>query len=248
MSTPRLARAAIHLAFAAVLACSVNPNTRAAIIASDNAGNSPYTNNNSFIGLDGGTGFQQWSAGGSGTGIILTSGGTPFFTLIPSGAPTFLASRPLDTSLGLGDTFSVAGIRSSSYTGPSNDIFFLFANSPTEYGRLDYSGSTNGWLWSDTSSFSASTGITTPGPVTASFTRTGTNDYSFSLTDGSTTYSSGSRSLGASTAVTFFDAGVLNSHSVEFQSLQVVPEPSAHATLFIGLALAGRMVVRRRAA
>lgn len=143
-------------------------NGLATVIASDNAGNSPYVINNSFGGQNGGTGFGAWSVtnntGGNLINSVTWSGTTPWFDIYNtstntspySGGDQTTATRSINSALVAGDTLSFSFVLNNSQTnstvgfwlGDSSNAglitFYQHGFDPTTGYLTDASGTTNG--------------------------------------------------------------------------------------------------------
>ncbi len=211
----------------------------AAIIAQDSASDVAYTSGQSFIGLDGGTGFAAWSLEGGSTGTNTIAAG-PVFSVTESGGTQIEATRPFDAALGVGETFSVL-MASTNANATSEAAILLFAGS-FQQAVLYYDPS--GWGFNDGTG-GTTTNETGTSNLLFSFTRTGATSYSMSFGGHSRTgnISGGGNPTAAITEVGF---RAQNGATLEFNNLQVVPEPSTCAMLFAGGMSAVGAAVRRR--
>lgn len=242
---------AVAIAIAIVGLVITSATAKAAVIASDNAGNYPSstTYTQASPPPNNGTGFT-WTAASNTTMTIATTGltslGSKYFS-IPyraEGSNAIMVNAP--GSLSIGDTFSVLLAATDSPTG--------FMGVGFSNILLERSGGSSFWIFSTnrgvtdsntTVQFAANTA------VTYSLQRTSSSAYTLSLTDGTTSWSqsvtpSSPDSLGFDF---YYNAGPTSGNELGFNNLQIqsVPEPSTYAMLIAGgLAMGGAAMRRRR--
>jgi hypothetical protein len=239
-------------------------SSSAAMLASDNAGNTPYNAADAFIGENGGTGFQPWTGvsnsyvGDQSEPNSLLTNGVSFAVWAgnTSGVErSFLADdgSTNNVALDVGQSFSIdLALRTNSEQGPkgfslgsaSNPMFTFQVSGNTSPIDTDYQ------ITDGSGSFSTSYAIQVLDPVALTFTLTSPTTYSFSAVDLATsspqpTYTTTGTlaNPGDISQVNLFQGGPAN-NDVYFNNLAItVPEPTSLALIGLG---AGGLLVRRR--
>ena len=218
------------------------------IVASDNAGNSPYAVATTlpfpeFSGQNGGSGFGPWSvvstAGSSNGGNFVSSntwsGITPWFDIWQYVGGQTTATRPLNSVLSSGETLSFDMVLSADATGGAvgfylsdsgnNPLFSFYqmGNTSTAGYAIDANGTT--------------TGIGVPYNFHTvdqmAFTLTSATTYNFNV-NGALAYSGTiSDTTGGVANLNFFDSNGGGSSDVQFTNLSVASPVPAPSTLLI---------------
>jgi len=264
-----------HVALAlALLALAIEPQTiTAQIIASDNATNSVYTNN--FVGVDGGSGFQAWTAatptGGGGSYLGSTGlAGTRTFGIYSGNTGSMSVYRKFDAPLLAGDTFSL----NLGYTSVNNGGTIginLFSGGAWRL-NFGFTGGQSLWRVADNSSVGAgydATGIGWAGgtgwdgnsgtpdiPGTTlnfAFTRgSAANQYRVVISQGAQTFDTGPTfyTTGAGSGNTNIDEiEIYTSNQGGDQNVgfnNLLIVPEPSSASLIGLGIAGLLALRRR--
>ena len=245
-------------ALAALAIAGISQTTRAALVATDNAGNAPYAVNTSFGGENGGSGFGAWSVvNNSGSNFISGdnwSSTTPWFDIYNPGGNQTTATRSLDSVLSSGETLSFDLVLNNAQTGASVG-FFLADSGGT--GLLTYYQDGN----SATEGFIADASGTTSGigvPYNyqsvdlMAITLTSTTTYNFYVNNTLAHSGTISDATGGIARLNFFDNNGGSNSDVQFTNLSIVsaavPIPASFGLVLaggIGLAV---MAIRRRSA
>ena len=118
-------------ALATLAVAGMSQSSRASLVASDNAGNTPYTVGSSFSGKNGGSGFGAWSVTNNSGGNFISSADwssiTPWFDIYNTGGNQTTATRALNSALSSGETLSFNLVLNSAQTGGT--VGFFLANS-----------------------------------------------------------------------------------------------------------------------
>jgi hypothetical protein len=214
-------------------------NATATPIASDSAGNSPpYTSGSPFAGLDGGNGFGAWVWSHSGSSTNQIAAG-PVFEVKSSGFTDYsYISRPFDTSLGLGETFSFLISATDAGGEVGGAVIRLLAAS--ESIAIFWDG--NSWEINDGAV--VDTGVTTRTQLSVSFKNTnGLKGYQLDLGSYSHT---GTITKSGTSAISKVQFEANESRYLQFNNLSVVPEPSTWALGVAASGCGGWHVIRRR--
>lgn len=244
-------------ALATLAVAGVSQSSRASLVASDNAGNSPYTVGSSFSGQNGGSGFGAWSVANTSSGgnFISSSsfaGITPWFDIYNTGGNQTTATRALNSALSSGETLSFNLVLNSDQTGGS--VGFFLADSSNN-GLFTYyqegNSTTNGFAHDATGTTS---GIGVPYNYQSvdqmAFTLTSATTYDFSVNNVLVHSGTISDSTGGISQLNFFDNNGGSSSDVQFTDLSIasaVPLPASFGLVMVGgLGLAGMALSRRR--
>ena len=245
-------------ALATLAIAGICQTTHAAVVASDNAGNSPYIPNASFSGQNGGLGFGAWSVTNNSGGNFISNdnwgGITPWFDIYNDAGQQTTATRPLDSVLSSGETLSFDLVLNNAQTGASVG-FFLADSGGT--GLLTYYQDGN----SATEGFIADASGTTSGigvPYNyqsvdlMAITLTSTTTYNFYVNNTLAHSGTISDATGGIARLNFFDNNGGSNSDVQFTNLSIVsaavPIPASFGLVLaggIGLAV---MAIRRRSA
>jgi hypothetical protein len=205
-----------------------------------------------FIGQNGGSGFDSWlripnsSGTQSSDAQAQEAAGTFLLTSGTTAAPIAISvDRSFSGgSLAVGATCSILEFltQTGSTAGAAGITLFLDG---TNNAALSWNGT--GWTWNlPNGTGGGVSSLTDLALSRVDFTRTGLNSYSLTLTSASGS-DSFSGSFGQTTAG--IDSVVISAnhgYSVDFTTLQVVPEPSTYAMLIVGGLTAVGAAVRRR--
>ncbi len=242
-------------AMAALAVAGISQTTHAALVASDNAGNSVYSIGQTFSGLNGGSGFGAWSVTNNSGGNFVSSdnrsGIMPWFDIYNPGGNQTTATRPFDSVLSSGETLSFDLVLNSLQSNASAGFFLtdsfgagLFTyyqdgNSPTEGYVVDAGGTT--------------AGIGVPYNYQTvdlmAFTLTSPTTYSFYVNNSLAHTGTISNATGGIAQLNFFDNNGGSSSDVQFTDLSITstPLPATFALVLAGgIGLAG-LAIRRRA-
>ena len=230
---------------------ATSPESKA-LIASDNSSNYLGT----FVGENGGTGFNAWTSdpvgsGGSyigGTGLSVDS-----FGIYAGGAAgnSMSVYRGFSSAMSIGDVFSI----DLGYTGVNNggQIGINFLAAAATRLTFKFTGGNSFWTLNDGGSdFDTNIpwGGGNPGTtLNVQFTRGTGNVYSVLFTQGANVYT-GTNYLSASGVMDINEIGLFSTaqgsdQNLGFNNLSVVPEPSTYALLGLGTAF-GLWQLRRR--
>lgn len=220
----------------------------AAVIAYDTASNNPpYVNNQTFIGLNGGTGFTAWTQAAGVATEAEVAFTNPEFVLFPSDTTRVEVRRSLVNTLAVGETFSILDFATQSGSG-ANDAGLELVVGGSVDAILEWDG--DSWLWATFGTGSTGSGDSNISNTTlssVSFTRTNTNAYSLTVSAGASSWiTSGSFASASNTGLTAIYVSSQDGADVAFSTLQVVPEPSTYAMLFAGGMTAAGAAIRRR--
>ena len=231
-------------ALATLAIAGISQTTHAALVASDNAGNSPYTLNASFSGQNGGLGFGAWSvtnnSGGNFINSVNWSGTTPWFDIYNTGGNQTTATRSLDSVLSSGETLSFDLVLNSAQSGASVG-FFLADSAGT--GLLTYYQEGN----STTEGFIADASGTTSGVGVPynyqsvdqmAITLTSTTTYNFYVNNTLAHSGTISDATGGIAQLNFFDNNGGSNSDVQFTNLSI-ESAAAPSPATLGLVLAG---------
>jgi hypothetical protein len=236
----------------------------AAMLASDYASNYSTTIG-TYIGQNGGSGFQAWTgnpsydyiatAGGSGdTGAILTNGEAfAYWAGNTTGVVRpFLADNGStnNVALDVGQNVSLAfEMRTAADAGPKG---INIGSSSTPMFTFEMSGDTSDpdyQIADGSGTFNTSYPVESSDPIELSFTLTSPTTYSFTVTDLAASSPLPSYSTTGTLAnpgdisqIGIFQAGPSN-NDVYFNSLVVAPEPCSLGILSVG---ASALMIRRR--
>lgn len=225
-----------------------------ATLASDNASNAPYSGG-TFVGLDGGFGFQAWTAnpvggGGSYVGGTGLSGASFGVYAGGAGGNAFTAYRKFDNPLGLGEKFSVTFRPTSIDNGGSVGVSMF--SSGVERGTMYFNGGASNWGW-NAGAGGSNTNLVFSGAVELDITRIGTNTYTLDLLQGVTSQTISGTFTAAGNPVSsdinevgFFSFQQGAGQNFGFNNLEIVPEPSTYVMAVCGAALCGLHGLRRR--
>lgn len=228
-----------------------------ALEASDSSTNSTYSGG-TFIGLNGGTGFNAWTGSGTGSGgnYIGGSGLSASSWAIFSGGGagnSYQATRPFSEAMAVGDTFSFQLGYTGVASGGGEIGINLFSGGSFRLG-FKFLGGASEWVLNDGGS-DFGTGISWAGgsPGTTmnySLTRGTGNNYTINLSQGAQSYN-GTNFTAASGVMSIDSVQIYSSaqgggENVGFNNLNVVPEPSTYALLALSAAAFGAHVIRRR--
>lgn len=227
-----------------------------ALEASDSSTNSTYSGG-TFIGLNGGTGFNAWTGSGTGGGGNYIGGSglsASSWAIFSGGAAgnSYQATRPFSTAMSVGDTFTMQLGYTGVATGGEIGIN-LFSGANFRLG-FKFIGGSSDWVLNDGGA-NFGTGISWAGgsPGTTlnySFTRGTGNNYTINLSQGAQSYNG--TNFTATSGIMDIDRVQIYSSAqggganVGFDNLQVVPEPSTYALLALSAAAFGAHVIRRR--
>ncbi len=234
------------------------------IVASDNAGNSPYVvpaGNTlyAFSGQNGGSGFGPWSVlttAGSGTGGDFISsntwsGITPWFDIWNYVGGQTTATRPLNSGLSSGETLSFDLVLSSDGTGGAvgfylsdsggNPLFSFYqmGNTSTAGYAMDANGTTAG--------IGVQYNFHTVDQM--AFTLTSATTYNFDVNNALAYSGTISDATGGITQLNFFVNNGGPSSDVQFTNLSIaspVPVPASFGVLACGVGVALVLNKRRR--
>lgn len=226
-----------------VLAAALQASpSHATIIASDSAANATYSGG-TFIGLDGGSGFQAWTAatptGNGGSYVGSTGLGSTTFGVYAGGGVgnSFSSYRQFDSALTVSSTFSVDIGPSGIANGGSVGVLFYASN--FERGVLFFEGGSSNWQWND-----GGGAVTTSipfGSVSLDLVRASTNGYSLTLAQGATTQtlsgsflSAGNPVSSAINEVGFYSDKQGGGQNFGFNNLEIAAVPEPHAALIVG--------------
>ena len=243
-------------ALAALAIAGISQSAHAALVASDNAGNSPYTVGSSFSGQNGGSGFGAWSVTNNSGGNFISSanwgGTTPWFDIYNTGGNQTTAARPLITALSSGETISFNLVLNSAQSGAtvgffladsSNSGLFTYyqeGNSPTKGYAVDANGTTNG----------IGVSYNYHSVDQMAFTLTSATTYDFSVNNVLAHSGTISDATGGIAQLNFFDNGGGSNSDVQFTDLSIVssvPLPASFGLVLAGgLGLAAMALSRRR--
>ncbi len=243
-------------ALATLAVAGVSQSSRASLVASDNAGNSPYTVGSSFSGQNGGSGFGAWSVTNNSGGNFISSANwssiTPWFDIYNTGGNQTTATRALNSALSSGETLSFNLVLNSDQTGGT--VGFFLANSSntglfTYYQRghvstAGYAVDANG----TTSGIGVSYNYQSVDQM--AFTLTSATTYDFSVNNVLAHSGTISNSSGGISQLNFFDNNGGASSDVQFTDLSIasaVPLPASFGLVMVGgLGLVGMALSRRR--
>jgi len=223
-------------------------------LASDNASNNPPYSGSTFVGLDGGFGFQAWTSSGQGNGgsyLGSTGLGSTSFGVYSGGnaGNSFNVYRKFENPLGLGEKFSVQFQPTSIDSGGSVGV--LLYVSGVQRGSFYFNGGESNWGWNDGAG-GTNTNPGFSGAVQLGITRTGNNTFSLDLVQGGTQTISGTFTGGGNPVssgideVGFFSYQQGAGQNFGFNNLQIVPEPSTYVMAAFAAAMCGLHAVRRR--
>lgn len=232
-----------------MLAASPEAN---ALIASDNSSN--YTG--TFVGQNGGTGFNAWTSdpiGSGGSYIGATGLSADSFGIFAGGGAgnSMSVYRGFTSAMSIGDVFSIDLGYTGVDTGGQVGINFLAAGNTRL--TFKFTGGTSFWTLNDGGSdFDTNIpwGGGNPGTtLNVQFTRGTGNFYSVLFTQGADVYT-GTNYESTSGVMDINEIGIFStaqggSQNVGFNNLSVVPEPSTYALLGLGTAF-GLWQLRRR--
>ena len=238
---------------AAVLSVAISSGAFAANNASDNAGNSAYSDGWT-TGDNGGTGFGNWTltpatpdGGFAGSYVGGTSQGNPSFGIYAGNSSTalFTADRPFTGgALTAGQSFSVSVANTATIVG---EVGFQFLSGSTPRWTLKFVGGGTDWQLNDGGSdFGAGQAYAANTPLAFSFTYNGGNSYSYTFGTGSGNNFTAANDLSDLTGVRFYNRDQGGDQNLGFNNLSVVPEPSTYALLALSAAGLGAHLVRRR--
>lgn len=263
-------------AMAALAVAGISQTTHAALVASDNAGNSAYASGwNS--GSNGGTGFGAWSlANGTGAGFFIGSSTVnDNNNLLPAGDTAdigtawgtyantnYYATATRDFTggaLAVGQSFSLAYDNGNVQTGGA-DFLNLVDSLGSNVFTFGFVGGNRDYSYSDAASFRADTGIGfTYFGLDTVFTLTSATTYSFTVAPIDTSLASKTVTGTISGSIVGFsvvndNTGGGNGNNFYVNSLQVsaapssaVPTPAPFGLVLAGgIGLAG-LAIRRRA-
>jgi hypothetical protein len=236
------------------------------IVASDNAGNSPYVvgvapnvNLSAFSGQNGGSGFGPWSvastAGSSQGGDFISSntwsGVTPWFDIWQYVGGQTTATRPLNSVLSSGETLSFDFVLSADATGGAvgfylsdsggNPLFSFYqmGNTSTAGYAIDANGTTSG--------VGVQYNFHTLDHM--AFQLTSATTYNFDVNNALAFSGTISNATGGITSLNFFDSNGGPSSDVQFTNLSIsspVPVPASFGLLACGMGAALVLNKRRR--
>lgn len=240
---------------AAVLSVAFSAAVFAANVASDNAGNSAYSDGWT-TGDNGGTGFGNWtltstpSGGFAGSYVGSTAIGNPAFGLFSGGnaAANMLAYRPF-TGGGLtsGQSFSVTIGNTVTINDPGGQIGLSLMSGANARWTLKFVGGGTNWLLNDGGSdFGAGQAYANFTPLTLTFTYNGGSSYSYTFGTGSGNNYTAAADISNLDGVQFFSVNQGGGENMGINNLSVVPEPSTYALLALSAVAFGGYVVRRR--
>ena len=244
-------------AMAALAVAGISQTTHAALVASDNAGNSVYSIGQTFSGLNGGSGFGAWSVTNNSGGNFVSSdnrsGIMPWFDIYNPGGNQTTATRPLDSVLSSGETLSfdlvLNGLQSNSNASvgffladsAGNGLFTFYqqGQSSTEGYVVDAGGTTSG--------IGVSYNYQTVDLM--AFTLTSPTTYNFYVNNALAHTGTISDATGGIAQLNFFDNNGGSFSDVQFTNLSITstPLPATFALVLAGgIGLAG-LAIRRRA-
>ena len=234
------------------------------IVASDNAGNSPYVvpngnTLNAFSGQNGGSGFGPWSvvstAGSSSGGNFISSntwsGITPWFDIWQYVGGQTTATRPLNSVLSSGDALSFDFVLSADATGGAvgfylsdsggNPLFSFYqmGNTSTAGYAMDANGTTAG--------IGVQYNFHTVDQM--AFTLTSATTYNFDVNNALAYSGTISDATGGIANLNFFDSNGGPSSDVQFTDISIsspVPVPASFGLLACGMGAALILNKRRR--
>ena len=252
------------------------PASRAATVASDNAGNYDTTSYNSDANhpLNLGTGFGMWSLGatGSNRGTFLSTGNNGNSANINTSGNAFDIFAYNSSTLGVTRAFTADTVTNSANLAVGQTLSLSFNNLGIDPGQsvgislgtrftFNFIGGQQDYTYTDSLGAGQDSLIAyTNGGLTFAFTLTGTNTYKLvlnTLADQQTNTITGTLAGTAGTginAVTVFDNNAGTGNDLLFNSLAItgtpkaVPEPAAWASLMLGTLalLAGQRIAFRQ--
>ncbi len=248
-------------ALAALAVIGMSQKSRAALVASDNAGNSPYVVGNSFGGQNGGSGFGAWSVTNTSSGGNFISSAnwssiTPWFDIYntsanPNGSQT-TASRSLNNALSNGETLSFDLVLNSAQTNASVGFYLADSSNNALFTYYQEGNSSTDGYAVDTNGTTAGIGVSYnyQSVDRIAFTLTSATTYDFSVNNVLAHSGTISDSTGGIAQLNFFDNGGGASSDVQFTDLSIasaVPLPASFGLVLIGgLGLVAMALSRRR--
>lgn len=240
-------------ALATLAIAGISQTTHAALVASDNAGNLPYTLNASFSGQNGGNGFGAWSVTNNSGGDFINSvnwgGITPWFDIYNTGGNQTTATRPLNGVLSSGETLSFDLVLNSAQSGSSVGFFLGDSNNN---GLFTFYQSGGGTLGNVVDSTGATSGVVAYNYQTVdqmAFTLTSATTYDFYVNNTLAHSGTISDATGGVAQLNFFDNNGGSNSDVQFTNLSInsTPLPATFALVLAGgIALATMRLNRRR--
>ena len=251
------------LALSAVASMALAGAARAQVTVASDLGSDPaYTAGNSFIGLNGGTGFQPWTDGAAYTKVGPPSGASSPETFAlwsgaNSSASEATAVRPFDAPLSVGETFSISQIYEYNTNAVSGFSLqdSLGDNLITIGAAVSYPTYTNGTPVTVTDASNPSgfnTGLYmdygggsrafTNYAITIDSVTGGVTDYTLNITGGDRTLPPAYNGSfdGTVSQVQLFQSNSVATAGFETNNLQItssVPEPATYAAVLSGLGM-----------